>query len=245
MTRARVTSAPRRPRAGERTSPAGKLQPGPGRRIVFIAWRDLANPNAGGSELLVDRLAQGLAARGDQVTLLCGGPVGERPYQVLRSGGTYSQFVRTPAAFSRQLRDCDLVVEVCNGMPYLAPLWTRRPVVCLVNHVHTELWRLRFPRPVATVGRLPEAVVMPLVHRRILFLTVSASTSAGLQEIGVDPDRIRLICNGVEPAPPPAPRSPEPLFLALGRLAEDKRLDGLVPLLDRGGDGGGGQLLIP
>ena len=211
---------------------------------MFIAWRDLANPNAGGSELLVDRLAQGLAARGDQVTLLCGGPVGERPYQVLRSGGTYSQFVRTPAAFSRQLRDCDLVVEVCNGMPYLAPLWTRRPVVCLVNHVHTELWQLRFPRPVAAAGRLTESVVMPWVHRRNLFLTVSQSTYAALADIGVDPDRIRLICNGVEPAPPAAPRSTEPLFLALGRLADYKRIDLLLRLWDRVRQVVGGQLVI-
>jgi hypothetical protein len=34
----------------------------PGRHIVFIAWRDLANKDAGGSELLVDRLAEGLTA---------------------------------------------------------------------------------------------------------------------------------------------------------------------------------------
>jgi glycosyltransferase involved in cell wall biosynthesis len=216
----------------------------PGRHIVFIAWRDLANPDAGGSELLVDRLAAGLTARGDRVTLLCGGPVGERPYRVLRNGGTYSQFVRAPATFARQLRDSDLVVEVCNGMPYLAPLWTRRPVVCLVNHVHTELWRLRFPRPVAAAGRLAESVVMPWVHRRNLFLTVSQSTHAALREIGVEPERIRLICNGVEPAPPPAPRSPEPLFLALGRLAEYKRIDVLLRLWDRVRNVVGGQLII-
>ena len=129
-----------------------------GRHIVFIAWRDLANKDAGGSELLVDRLAQGLTARGDRVTLLCGGAVGERPYEVRRSGGTYAQFARAPFAFRRHLPDCDLVVEVCNGMPYLAPLWTRRPVVCLVNHVHTELWRLRFPPPVAALGRVTESV---------------------------------------------------------------------------------------
>ena len=59
-----------------------------GRHIVFIAWRDLANSDAGGSELLVDRLAHGMTERGDRVTLLCGGRVGERPYQVVRSGGT-------------------------------------------------------------------------------------------------------------------------------------------------------------
>lgn len=215
-----------------------------GRHIVFIAWRDLANENAGGSELLVDRLAQGLTARGDRVTLLCGGAVGDRPYPVRRSGGTYSQFARAPFAFRRHLSDCDLVVEVCNGMPYLAPLWTSRPVVCLVNHVHTELWRLRFPPPIAALGRLTESAVMPWVHRKNLFLTVSASTFAALVDLGVDTERIRLICNGVEPGPPPAPRSPEPLFLAFGRLAEYKRIDVLLRLWDRVRQVTGGRLVI-
>ncbi|HUZ52847.1 MAG TPA: glycosyltransferase family 4 protein [Streptosporangiaceae bacterium] len=215
-----------------------------GRHIVFFAWRDLANKDAGGSELLVDRLAQGLTERGDRVTLLCGGAVGERPYEVLRSGGTYTQFARAPFAVRRHLRDCDLIVEVCNGMPYLAPLWTKRPVVCLVNHVHTELWQLRFPPPVAALGRLTESAVMPWVHRDNLFLTVSASTFAALREIGVDTERIRLICNGVEPGPPPAPRSPEPLFLALGRLAGYKRIDVLLRLWDRVRHVTGGRLVI-
>jgi glycosyltransferase involved in cell wall biosynthesis len=199
---------------------------------------------AGGSELLVDRLAHGLQARGDQVTLLCGGETGERDYEVRRSGGTYTQFLRTPIAYSRHLRDCDLVVEVCNGMPYLAPLWARRPVICLVNHVHTELWPLRFPQPVAAAGRLAESIVMPWAHRRNLFVTVSASTFGALTEIGVDADRIRLICNGVEPAPPPVPRSPEPLFLALGRLADYKRIDVLLKLWDRVRSVVGGKLVI-
>ncbi|HEX9551808.1 MAG TPA: glycosyltransferase family 4 protein [Streptosporangiaceae bacterium] len=215
-----------------------------GRHIVFIAWRDLANKDAGGSEILVDRLAHGLTERGDRVTLLCGGAVGERPYEVRRSGGTYSQFARAPLAFRRHLRDCDLVVEVCNGMPYLAPLWTNKPVVCLVNHVHTELWRLRFPPPIATLGRLTESKVMPWIHRRNLFLTISASTFAALQDIGVATDRIRLICSGVEPGPPPAPRSPEPLFLAFGRLAEYKRIDLLLRLWDRVRQVTGGRLVI-
>jgi len=215
-----------------------------GRHIVFVAWRDLANKDAGGSELLVDRLAHGLTERGDRVTLLCGGAVGERPYEVRRNGGTYTQFARAPLTFRRHLRDCDLVVEVCNGMPYLAPLWANKPVVCLVNHVHTDLWRLRFPPPIANIGRLTESRVMPWVHRRNLFLTVSASTFAALQDIGVATDRIRLICNGVEPGPPPAPRSPEPLFLAFGRLAEYKRIDVLLRLWERVRQVTGGRLVI-
>ena len=104
--------------------------------ILFVAWRDLANRQAGGSEVLVDRLASGVLARGHRVTLLCGGTVAERPYRVVRNGGTYTQFLRAPLAYLRHFRSYDLIVEVCNGMPFLAPLWSRRPVLCLVNHMH-------------------------------------------------------------------------------------------------------------
>ena len=214
------------------------------RRILFIAWRDLANRRAGGSEVLVDQLASGLLARGHQVTLLCGGPVAERPYHVQRNGGTYSQFLRAPLAYLRNFRDADLIVEVCNGMPFLVPLWSRRPVICLVNHVHTELWPIRFRPPAATVGRRVENTVMPWVHRKNLFLTVSPSTAESLERMGVGAGRIRQICNGVVRPDPPTPRSPDPLFLALGRLTDYKRLDLLLRLWDRVRQVVGGKLVI-
>src|SRR5260370_28592767 len=75
------------------------------RSIVFIAWRDLANTEAGGSEILVDRLAQGLTARGDRVSLLCGGEVAERRYEGRRSRGTHTPFPRPPFALRRALSD--------------------------------------------------------------------------------------------------------------------------------------------
>ena len=229
--------------AGSRSRLAVRPPEAP-RNILFIAWRDLANRRAGGSEVLVDRLASGMLARGHRVTLLCGGPVAERPYRVVRNGGTYSQFLRAPLAYLRNFRSSDLIVEVCNGMPYLSPLWCRRPVLCLVNHVHTDLWSIRFRPPFSTVGRNIERVVMPWVHRRNLFLTVSESTAGALQDMGVGRDRIRQICNGVEEPDPPAPRSPEPLFLAMGRLTDYKRLDLLLRLWDRVRHVTGGKLVI-
>ena len=129
-------------------------------------------------------------------------------------------------------------------MPFLAPLWSQRPVLCLVNHMHTELWSIRFRPPFSTVGRNIERVVMPRVHRNNLFLTVSPSTAESLQQIGVGQDRIRQICNGVEAPDPPTPRSPEPMFLAFGRLADYKRLDLLLRLWDRVRHVTGGKLVI-
>jgi glycosyltransferase involved in cell wall biosynthesis len=214
------------------------------KNVLFVAWRDLANRRAGGSEVLVDRLAAGMLARGHRVTLLCGGRTEERPYQVVRNGGLYTQFLRAPAAYLRNFRDSDLIVEVCNGMPFLAPLWSRRPMICLVNHVHTELWPIRFPWPLAAVGQRVETRIMPWAHRKNLFLTVSGSTANALESMGVGRERIRQICNGVEQPDPPAPRSPQPMFLALGRLTDYKRLDLVLRLWDRVRFVTGGKLVI-
>ena len=216
----------------------------PGRRVLIVAWRDVASPQAGGSELLVDQLAAGLTARGDQVTLLCGGPSAPHAYDVVRSGGPYTQFLRAPLAYRRRLRDCDVVVEVCNGMPFLTPLWASKPTVCMVNHVHTDLWPLRFRPPVSTIGQFLEQRVMPWVHRRNLIVTVSDSTAKELQALGVARERIRMLNNGVAPAGPPVPRSRRPMFLALGRLAEYKRIDLLLRLWERVRPVVGGRLVI-
>jgi len=62
--------------------------------------------------------------------------------------------------------------------------------------------------------------------------------------MGVADDRIRQICNGVVRPDPPTARSQDPLFLALGRLADYKRLDLLLRLWERVRPVTGGQLVI-
>ncbi|MGW0334767.1 glycosyltransferase family 4 protein [Streptomyces sp. NPDC003011] len=222
--------------------------PPPPRRIVFLAHRDLDNPAAGGSELLVDRLADGLTRLGHQVTLLCGGPASYRDYRVVSAGGEFGHFLRARSAFARQVGDCDLLVEVCNGMPYLAPLWHRGPTLCLVNHVHTDLWKMRFGGPLtpaARIGRrLEHWALAGAAQQRGLLVAVSPSTAHALRGIGVERDRIRVVHNGVEEPGPRADRSPEPLFVAVGRLVEYKRIDLLLRLWERVRPVTGGRLLI-
>ncbi|WP_432054379.1 glycosyltransferase family 4 protein [Streptomyces sp. bgisy022] len=222
------------------------LPPHP-RRIVFLAHRDLGNPSAGGSELLVDRLADGLTRLGHQVTLLCGGPAAFRDYRVVSAGGAYGHYLRARSAFARQVGDCDLLVEVCNGMPYLAPLWHRGPTLCLVNHVHTDLWSMRFGGPLAPAARLGRRLehwALTGARQRGLLVAVSPSTADALTGIGVRRDRIRVVHNGVEEPGPPTARSAEPLFVAVGRLVEYKRIDLLLRLWERVRPVTGGRLVI-
>ncbi|MGW0469148.1 glycosyltransferase family 4 protein [Streptomyces sp. NPDC003027] len=214
------------------------------RRITFLARRDLANRAAGGSELLIDRIADGLTAGGHEVTLVCGGPAAPRDYRVVSAGGDAGHFLRARATFAREVGDCDLLVEVCNGMPYLAPLWHRGPTLCLVNHVHTDLWQMRYPGPAARLGRRLEHWALAGTHRDNLMVAVSESTASELRGIGVAADRIRIVNNGVEEPGPLLPEAKEPLFLAVGRLVEYKRIDLLLRLWERVRPVTGGRLVI-
>jgi glycosyltransferase involved in cell wall biosynthesis/SAM-dependent methyltransferase len=197
--------------------------------IVAVSWRDLAHPQAGGSELLVDRLLSGLAERGHDVALVCGGPVAARGYPVYDAGGTYSQYLKAPVIISTLLRKADLVIDVENGLPFLSPLWRRRPSVCLVLHNHGDQWAMRFPRPVARVARGVEHHVIPAIYRRRLFVAISSSTAEGLRELGVDGRQIRVVEPGVDLSPRlRATTSPTPLFVSLTRLVPHKRVDVLL-----------------
>jgi glycosyltransferase involved in cell wall biosynthesis len=215
-----------------------------GMRIVFTAWRDLAHPQAGGSEMLVNRLLEGIQARGHSAALLSGGPVAPRPYAVIDTGGAFTQYLRSPLAHLRRFRHWDLLVDVENGIPFYAPLWRRRPVICLVHHVHRDQWPLRFPGPLARVGWFLEGTAMPRLYRRNLFIACSPSTAAGLQDMGVEPDRIRALTVGTDRPTEVAARSKPPLFLALGRLVPHKRIDLLLRAWERVFPRTGGTLVI-
>jgi glycosyltransferase involved in cell wall biosynthesis len=193
--------------------------------VVILSWRDLAHPQAGGSEVLLDRMARGLMDHGHEVTMVCGGPVEPRPYRVVENGGRYTQYLRAPFAARRAVAHADVVVDVENGIPFFAPMWERRPTLCMVHHVHRDQWRQHFPRPVAKVGWTLEQFGLKRAHRRSTFLTVSDSTAQSLEEMGVDGDRIRVARIGIQVPESLPTKSEEPLFVVLSRLVPHKRIE--------------------
>ena len=215
-------------------------------RIVAVSWRDLSHPSAGGAEVLIDCLLGGLASRGHEVTLICGGPVTEHAFEVIDGGGTYSQYVRAPYLCRSRLRDADVLIDTQNGLPFFSPLWWPKPSICLVHHVHTDQWETRFPRPMAAVLKEVERRVMPVVYGRRRYVAISRSTLEGLVDIGVRREAISVIESGVDiPSGPMPPKSNDPLFLSLNRLVPHKRIDLLLSAWAITGSAlPGGRLLV-
>ncbi len=214
-------------------------------RVAFISWRDLANHQAGGSEVFIDRLATGLLRSGHQAMHLCGGPVAPRPYPVVETGGTYSQYLRAPFVHHRVARHWDLLVDTENGIPFFSPLWRRGPILTTLYHVHTDQWGQHFPASVAAAGRFVESRIMPRVYRGVPFLTISDSTVDALEGLGVARSRVHLLRTGVDPPTVAGvTRDPEPTFVCLGRLVPHKRVDLLLRAWERVRPTTGGRLLI-
>jgi glycosyltransferase involved in cell wall biosynthesis len=202
-------------------------------RIHVLAWRDLDDPDAGGSEVHADELMSRWSAAGLDVLQRTSAAAGlaarsrRHGYAVIRRGSRYGVFPRAAAAevLGRSGRS-DALVEVWNGMPWFSPLWYRRPRLTIVHHVHGPMWDQVMPAPLAAIGRALEARIAPPLYRRGATVTPSESTREELLELGFRSDRVTAVPNGVEGYfTPGGERAATPLVLAVGRFAPVKRFD--------------------
>jgi len=217
------------------------------RHVHVLAWRDLDDPEAGGSEVHASSIARVWAAAGIDVTLHSSSAVGHPAtttrdgYQVMRRSGRYMVFPRTALSSLRlRTRRGDGLVEIWNGMPFFSPLWARCPSIVLLHHVHAEMWRMVLePAALARAGEVIEFKIAPAVYRRSRLLTLSWSSKAEIVDLlGIPAERIDVVPPGVDARFQPGPgRADHPVVVGVGRLVPVKRfhllIDALVQLRER------------
>jgi glycosyltransferase involved in cell wall biosynthesis len=214
------------------------------RHILFLNWRDTRHPEGGGSEVYIERVAAEMAARGYRATILCQAHGNAPPQEtkpdgvrVVRRGGRHTVYLFAALVYlagalgfgplsHRRLGRPDVIVDVCNGLPFMSRVYARRPVIALVHHVHREQWRVIFGPVPARIGWWIESRLAVRVYRRCPYVTVSESSRSELIGLGVDADRITIIRNGT-PAiiASRVPRTDHPSLLVLGRLVPHKRVE--------------------
>jgi glycosyltransferase involved in cell wall biosynthesis len=203
------------------------------RRVHVLAWRDLDDVDAGGSEVHADELMSRWAAHGLDVLHRTSAAVGLPPtdtrngYSVVRRGSRYSVFPRTIVAeLTRRMGRFDALVEIWNGVPWFSPVWCRKPHITVLHHVHGPMWDQILPGPLASFGRVLEARIAPPFYRRSVTITPSDATREELLELGFRADRVRAFPNGVDSFFSPGDaKTATPSILAVGRLAPVKRFE--------------------
>jgi glycosyltransferase involved in cell wall biosynthesis len=215
-------------------------------RVSMLAWRDLDDPEAGGSELHAANIAARWAEAGIEVTMRTSYAAG-RPqvswrdgYRVIRKAGRYLVFPR--AAFSEMMGwhgGRDGLVEIWNGMPFFSPLWSRTAHVTWLHHVHAEMWGMTLPPRLAAFGNFVESRVAPPIYHRTPVVTLSESSKQELvRDLGFASERVSVVPPGIDPQyTPGGMKSSTPLVVAVGRLVPVKQFDMLVDALVQLKDG--------
>ena len=220
----------------------GDLAAGAGlRRVTMLAWRDLDDPEAGGSEVHAARVAEMWGQAGIEVTMRTSYAPGTAQvawrdgYRVIRKAGRYMVFPR--AAFSEMMGwhgASDGLVEIWNGMPFFSPVWARRPRVVWLHHVHDTMWEMTLPPRLARLGRNVEFRVAPPLYRRVPIVTLSESSKEEIvRMLRLKRARITVVPPGIDASftPGDGVKDATPLVVAVGRLVPVKRLRLLVDAL--------------
>jgi glycosyltransferase involved in cell wall biosynthesis len=215
----------------------------PGRvgSALLLCWRDTGHPQGGGSETYLQRIGAQLAASGVAVTLRTARYAGARRKEIIdgisisRAGGRYSVYVWALLAMAAsrvglgplgQVRP-DVVIDTQNGWPFFARLVFGKRVAVLVHHCHREQW----PLAGSWLGRLGwycEATFSPRTHRCNQYVTVSLPSARDLADLGIGAERIAIVRNGLDQAPPHTlrlPRSITPRVAVVSRLVPHKQIE--------------------
>lgn len=204
-------------------------------RLLLVNWQDRENPQAGGAEIHLHEIYGRLAARGHEVSLLCGGWPGCPPratldgINVVRVGTRASFRFLARRGYREHFggRPMDLVIEDINKVPLHTPWWGPTPVVGVVPHLFGATAFQELPFPVAAAVWMAERPI-PWVYRHVPFQAISESTRDDLVGRGIPRDRIRVIYCGIDSVgytPAPGVRSETPVFAYLGRLKKYKAVD--------------------
>lgn len=207
-----------------------------GKRVLILNWRDTRHVFSGGAEVYVQELAKRMVSKGDYVTVFSGND-GKSPrnevidgVNIIRRGGFYFVYPWAFVYYFTQFRgQYDIIIDCHNGIPFFTPLYVKEPVICVVHHIHQEIFKRLLPLPLAIFARFLERDVMPYVYKNINFVTVSESSKEEMIHYGMVGKGIEIVYNGVELKDfKPAQKSEVPMILYLGRLKAYKSIDVLI-----------------
>jgi glycosyltransferase involved in cell wall biosynthesis len=205
-------------------------------RILAVNWQDRENPLAGGAEIHLHEIFERLAARGHEVTLLCGGWPGCPPRATLdgidvRRVGTRQTFaLKVFGHWKRELRDVpfDILFEDINKAPLYTPLWgARARSVACVPHLFGGTAFRELAWPLAAAVWLSERP-LALAYRPVPFQAISEGTADDLVHRGIAREHVKVIYPGVSfdrYTPLPSARAAQPTFAYVGRLKKYKGVD--------------------
>ena len=200
--------------------------------IIWLSWKDIHHPQAGGAELVTDQLCRRAAADGHKVTIITSRPKGAAAseningYKVLRAGNRYTVYWHAWRTYRRQPKP-DIVIEEVNTVPFFARFYTRGTRrIMLFHQLSRQIWFYEFFKPLALIGYWAEPIYLRIARSNQV-IAMSPSTKADLQKYGYHNSDIQIISEGIAITPikslSKVKKDARPSIIAYGSMRPMKR----------------------
>jgi glycosyltransferase involved in cell wall biosynthesis len=203
--------------------------------ILLINWRDPKHPKAGGAEQYCYHVARSLVDAGHHVEWLTAGFPGAAKHEVIdgvsitRVGNSVTVYALAAIEYLRAMRDrFHVIIDSENGIPFFTPLFSLKPKVLLVYHVHRDVFLSQLPFPLSHLMVFVELKLVPLLYRNVSIVTISPSTKRDLERYGKTRLPIEIVEPGISGHFAVGDPAKDPTVLYVGRIEPYKRLDLLI-----------------
>jgi len=202
-----------------------------GIRVLWLNWRDIKNPEAGGAEVLTHEITKRLVQKHNYDITLFTAAFPEALSQetiegvnIIRDGGKYTVYSKAKGFYKNNQNQYDLVVDEINVKPFLTPKYIKnKPIIALIHQVSPEQFLLELPFPLNYLGYYYLEKKWLSYYRNVSMIAMSNSTKVELEKQGCK--RVKVMPQGlsIEPLSGPSEKESDPTLVFIGRLKRHKR----------------------
>ena len=196
-------------------------------QILWLSWRDIKNPDAGGAEKVAIEVASRFIKDKIPVTIFTSrfpnakGQEIIRGVKIIRRGGLITCRLFAFLYYIRRTHEFDLIIDEINTIPFFSILYARSKIITLIHQLAKEYWFKQTFWPVNILGYLLESPVLRL-YKSSLTIALGTSTENDLKNIGFT--QVKTYMPGIDFNPQHTTQK-ENLILFLGRLIPAKEPD--------------------
>ena len=197
-------------------------------KILWLNWRDIKNPQAGGAEVMTHETAKRLVATGNEVLIFTSKFPGSRGgetidgVKIVRAGNRLTCRFWAFWQYRKKFKGkVDIVIDEINTIPFFTPFYVRERKFALIHQLAREFWWSETFFPLNLLGFLLESVYLK-PYKKIPTIAASQSTKRDLNNLGFE--KVFVFHQGlsVKPLTKLPIKSPAPEIIFIGRLTKPK-----------------------
>ena len=192
--------------------------------ILWLSWRDIKNPDAGGAEKVSIETASRFVRDDADVTIFTSRFKKAKSEEIIKGVKIIRRGNRLTCRFwalfyyLNHRNAFDLIIDEINTIPFFSIFYAKDKTITLIHQLAREFWFSQTPWPISLIGYRLEPFALKLYKDRPT-IVVSRSTENDLEKLGFE--KLKIVREGLD-FKPQYPNSKENLILFIGRLIEPK-----------------------